>query len=116
MEQTAAKTKLAMRRSVWIDSDPERIWKEFETADVMKEWWETGPPSDQRLARYEPGETGWFEIAGTHGTFEYRLGGRILEWSPPTRLVRAGSRLLAPQRPECSTALKQAGHSASSWR
>ena len=78
---------LAMRRSIWIDADPERIWKEFETADGMKGWWETGTPSGQRVDRYEPGEGGWFEIAGTHGTFDYRLGGRILEWNPPERLV-----------------------------
>ena len=87
MGQTAGKTMLTMRRSVWIDSDPERIWKELETADAMKEWWESGPPGEQRLERYEPGEGGWFEIAGTHGTFDFRLGGRILEWSPPSRLV-----------------------------
>ena len=79
--------KLAMRRSIWIDADVDRIWKEFETADGMKGWWETGTDSGQRVDRYEPGEGGWFEISGTHGTFDYRLGGRILEWSPPERLV-----------------------------
>lgn len=84
MAQPAAHTQLAMRRSVWIDADPDRVWKEFETTDAMKGWWET---ADQRLERYEPGEGGWFEIAGTHGSFEYRLGGRIIEWESPNRLV-----------------------------
>lgn len=80
-------TQLAMRRSVWIDADADRIWKEFETADGMKGWWETETHSSQRVERFEPGEGGWFEFAGTHGTFDYRLGGRILEWSPPHKLV-----------------------------
>ena len=92
-------TQLAMRRSVWVDADPDRIWKEFETADAMKGWWETGGPSGQRLERFEPGEGGWFEIAGTHGTFEYRLGGQILEWSPPGRLVMEWDSLPAGEWP-----------------
>lgn len=77
----------AMRRSIWIEAEPARVWKELETAEAMAGWWETGGASGQQLDRFEPGEGGWFEISGTHADFSYSLGGRILEWDPPRRLV-----------------------------
>lgn len=92
-------TQLAMRRSVWIEADADRIWKEFETADGMKGWWETETHSSQKVDRFEPGEGGWFEISGTHGTFDYRLGGQILEWDPPRQFVMQWDSLPAGEWP-----------------
>jgi uncharacterized protein YndB with AHSA1/START domain len=84
---TTGETRLAMRRSIWIQAEPDRIWKEFETPGAMAAWWEAGGGGSQKLDRFEPGEGGWFEISGTHADFEYRLGGRILEWLPPGRMA-----------------------------
>ena len=41
---------LAVRRSIWIDASPARVWNEFEDLDRMRRWFGTG----HTLVRYEP--------------------------------------------------------------
>ena len=40
---------LAVRRSIWIDAPPERVWHEFEDFERMRRWFGTG----HTLIRYE---------------------------------------------------------------
>ena len=49
--------KLAVRRSIVIEAEPTRVWKEFETLETMQRWFGTG----HRLLEYEP-----------------RIGGKVL--------------------------------------
>jgi uncharacterized protein YndB with AHSA1/START domain len=46
---------LAVRRSIWIDAKPERVWEEFETFERMKLWFGTG----HTLVAYEPHHRGF---------------------------------------------------------
>ena len=41
---------LAVRRSIWIDASPSRVWEEFEDLERMRRWFGTG----HTLVRYEP--------------------------------------------------------------
>ena len=41
---------LAVRRSIWIDASPARVWEEFEELERMRRWFGTG----HTLVRYEP--------------------------------------------------------------
>jgi uncharacterized protein YndB with AHSA1/START domain len=75
---------LAVRRSVWINAGPDRVWREFETLERMRAWFGTG----HRLVTYEPREGGWVELeidapAG-HPT---RFGGKVLVFEPPCELT-----------------------------
>ena len=56
---------LFVRRSIWIDAKPERVWEEFETLDAMREWFGTG----HTLVQYEPRVGGWVETdpSAVHG-------------------------------------------------
>src|SRR6266436_6681627 len=48
---------LVVRRSIWIDAKPERVWQEFETPEAMRLWFGTG----HTLVSYEPRVGGWVE-------------------------------------------------------
>ena len=48
---------LVVRRSIWIDAKPERVWQEFESFEAMKRWYGTG----HALVSYEPQVGGWVE-------------------------------------------------------
>ena len=40
---------LAVRRSIWIDASPSRVWEEFADLEHMRRWFGTG----HELVRYE---------------------------------------------------------------
>lgn len=67
---------LAVRRSVWIDASPERVWQEFETFECFAAWFGTG----HALVAYEPHEGGRLEFESGP---EERWGGDILVYDPP---------------------------------
>jgi uncharacterized protein YndB with AHSA1/START domain len=75
---------LAVRRSVWINASPDRVWREFETFVRMRAWFGTG----HRLVTYEPREGGWVELeidaSAGHPT---RFGGKIVVFEPPRELT-----------------------------
>ena len=76
---------LVVRRSIFIDAAPERVWEEFTTFDRMNRWWGAtagdpvaGEANGQRLELYEPREGARIEMeigSGDGGPLRY--GGRI---------------------------------------
>lgn len=76
---------LAVRRSIWINARPERVWQEFETFERFKCWFGTG----HELVTYEPRESGWLEFnAGG-----LRFGGRVRVFDPPNELTFEDARV-----------------------
>ena len=75
---------LAVRRSIFIGSDPERIWKEFESFEAMRSWFGTG----HKLLEYEPRVGGNVRLdCGTEdaprhfgGTITVFEAGREVSW------------------------------------
>jgi uncharacterized protein YndB with AHSA1/START domain len=65
---------LAVRRAIFIAAKPQRVWKEFETFDRMRDWWGTG----HELVKYEPREGGSIEMAVEVEGEMRRFGGKIL--------------------------------------
>lgn len=65
---------LAVRRSMHIAAPPERVWREFETFDRMRDWWGTG----HQLAVYEPREGGRMEMTVDVDGEPRRYGGPII--------------------------------------
>jgi uncharacterized protein YndB with AHSA1/START domain len=46
---------LVVRRSMHIKASPERIWKEFASAERFRAWWSTQRPDrDEEVLEYEP--------------------------------------------------------------
>ena len=75
---------LAMRRSIWINASPERVWEEFTTFERMKAWFGTG----HTLTAYEPRLGGYVETdAGESAEHGERLlfDGKITVWFRPGR-------------------------------
>jgi uncharacterized protein YndB with AHSA1/START domain len=71
----------AVRRSIWIDASPARVWQEFATVEAMTAWFGTG----HTLVKYEPFVGGTVEIdAGGDGL---RFTGRVLVFDPPRELT-----------------------------
>jgi uncharacterized protein YndB with AHSA1/START domain len=82
---------LVMRRSMFMRATPERVWREFESAERLSRWFAGKTASvEQRVLRHEPGAGGWFEIAAewTHGGGgACNLGGKIVTWDPPREMT-----------------------------
>ena len=74
---------LAVRRSIFIAAEPDRIWKEFESFDRMSRWWGTG----HRLVTYEPREGGMIEMEVEVDGVLNRFGGRIIVFAPGRELT-----------------------------
>ena len=77
---------LAVRRSIWIDAKPERVWQEFESLERMQAWYGTG----HKLTKYEPRVGGIVETdAGQSNEGGERLlfGGKIIVFDPPRELT-----------------------------
>lgn len=78
---------LAVRRSIWINATPERVWQEFESYERMKAWFGTG----HELVTYEPRVGGWVETYAGPASEEHpwplRFGGRIVVLDPPRELT-----------------------------
>jgi uncharacterized protein YndB with AHSA1/START domain len=75
---------LAVRRSIWIDALPERVWEEFEDLERMRRWFGTG----HTLVRYEPTvgaevETDAGDVDGEPGRFV----GKVLVVDPARELT-----------------------------
>ena len=76
----------AVRRSIWIDAVPERVWEEFATFERMVDWYGTG----HTLVKYEPFRGGLVETdaASDQGDGDtFRFTGRILVFDPPRELT-----------------------------
>jgi uncharacterized protein YndB with AHSA1/START domain len=71
---------LAVRRSIWIAADPDRVWQEFEDLDRMRAWFGTG----HTLVSYKPVVGAEVEIdAGTHPDGErLRFVGTVVDVEP----------------------------------
>jgi len=76
---------LAVRRSIWIDAKPERVWEEFETFERMKLWFGTG----HTLVTYEPRVGGRVETdaSSVQGGGQLRFVGQVTAFDPPTELT-----------------------------
>jgi uncharacterized protein YndB with AHSA1/START domain len=76
---------LAVRRSVWINAPPERVWREFETFERFAAWFGTG----HELITYEPWVGGWVEIdcGPSGGKYPTRFGGNVVVFDPPNELT-----------------------------
>lgn len=74
----------SVRRSIWIDATPERVWQEFESFDRMRAWFGTG----HQLTAYEPRAGGYVETdAGEWNGEALKFGGKILVFDPPRELT-----------------------------
>jgi uncharacterized protein YndB with AHSA1/START domain len=82
--------KLAVRRSIEIAATPERVWKEFESAERMAQWFSSAggvEMGNQRLG-YEPRVGGIFETEGVHaGVTPFLFSGKVLVYDPPRELT-----------------------------
>ncbi len=75
---------LAVRRSIWIDAPPSRVWEEFESLERMRRWFGTG----HTLVRYEPAVGADVETdAGQLDGQALRFVGRVLVVDPPRELT-----------------------------
>lgn len=71
---------LHVRRSIWIDATPSRVWEEFTDLERMRRWFGTG----HALVSYEPVVGAIVETdAGAHdGGEALRFVGRVLTVEP----------------------------------
>jgi uncharacterized protein YndB with AHSA1/START domain len=75
---------LAVRRSIWIDAAPHRVWEEFEDLERMRRWFGTG----HTLVRYEPTVGAVVETdAGQLDDEGLRFIGRVTVFDPPCELT-----------------------------
>ena len=75
---------LAVRRSIWIDATPARVWEELTTLERMRGWFGTG----HTLVRYEARVGAEVETdAGEHGDGPLRFVGRVTVVDPPHELT-----------------------------
>ena len=76
---------LSVRRSIWINATPDRVWQEFESLERMQRWYGTG----HTLVRYEPVVGAEVDTdAGTLDSGEaLRFVGRVLVVDPPRELT-----------------------------
>jgi uncharacterized protein YndB with AHSA1/START domain len=75
-----------VRRSAWIASAAERVWREFESFERMKAWYGTG----HALTTYEPHVGGMVVTDATsHRGSDASLifSGRVLVYDPPRELT-----------------------------
>jgi uncharacterized protein YndB with AHSA1/START domain len=77
---------LHVRRSIWIDAKPERVWEEFEDLEHMRAWFGTG----HSLTTYEPRVGGTVEVDANvqHDDIDEPLvfRGNVLVFDPPREL------------------------------
>lgn len=75
---------LAVRRSIWVDAAPARVWEEFESLERMRQWFGTG----HTLVRYEPHVGAEVETdAGELDGEALRFVGRVIVFDPPHELT-----------------------------
>jgi uncharacterized protein YndB with AHSA1/START domain len=71
---------LAVRRSIWIDAPPGRVWEEFEDLERMRRWFGTG----HTLVRYELRVGAEVETDAGEGL---RFVGRVVDVDPTRELT-----------------------------
>ncbi len=69
---------LAVRRSIFVAADPDRVWKELESFEAMKRWFGTG----HRLLEYEPKVGGSVLLECDVEGVARRFGGAIVVFEP----------------------------------
>ena len=75
---------LHVRRSIYIDASPARVWEEFADLEHMRRWFGTG----HTLVRYEPGVGADVETdAGEADGEALRFVGRVIVVDPPRELT-----------------------------
>ena len=74
---------LAVRRSILINTTPERVWKEFESFERMTLWFGTG----HTLVTYEPWLGGWVEVEVDKSWTRSNFGGRVTVFEPARELT-----------------------------
>jgi uncharacterized protein YndB with AHSA1/START domain len=75
---------LAIRRSIWINASPDRVWEEFTSFERMQAWFGSG----HRLVQYEPQVGGWVELeVDRDGPGPTRFGGKVLVFDPGRELT-----------------------------
>jgi uncharacterized protein YndB with AHSA1/START domain len=75
---------LAVRRSIWIDATPSRVWEEFVDLERMRRWFGTG----HTLVQYEARVGASVEVdAGDHEGEPARFLGTVLVVDPPHELT-----------------------------
>ena len=73
----------AVRRSIWLDVGPERVWREFEDLEHMRAWFGTG----HTLVAYEPRVGGYVETsAGMTAGESLRFAGPVTHYEPGREL------------------------------
>jgi uncharacterized protein YndB with AHSA1/START domain len=82
--------ELAVRRFIEINATPERVWREFASAERMRLWFTSSggvEMGNQRLG-YEPRRGGIFETEGVHaGVTPFLFGGKVVVYDPPRELT-----------------------------
>lgn len=73
---------LNVRRSIWIDASPARVWQEFTSLERMQQWFGTG----HRLVAFEPRVGGAVETDAGDGDDEYRFVGEVVVFDPGREL------------------------------
>lgn len=74
---------LTVRRCIFIEAPPERVWREFETFERMRAWFGTG----HTLITYEPRVGGWVELEVAVEGETLRFGGRVITFDAPRELT-----------------------------
>jgi uncharacterized protein YndB with AHSA1/START domain len=75
---------LAVRRSILIKAQPERVWEEFATFERMKRWFGTG----HTLVAYEPRVGATVKVdAGEYEGERLLFVGKVTVYDPPRELT-----------------------------
>jgi len=74
-----------VRRAVWIDAPPARVWEEFTTFERMRAWYGTG----HTLTVYEPRVGGTVETAVEIEGVDHRFRGEVRTFEPGVELTFA---------------------------
>lgn len=72
-----------VRRAVWIDAPPARVWEEFTSFERMRGWYGTG----HTLTAYEPRVGGVVETAVEIDGVDHRFRGPVLTFEPGAELT-----------------------------
>lgn len=85
--------KLAVRRAIEIDAPPERVWREFESAERFRLWYTTEGGVDMpcKQMEYEPRVGGVFETQGWGEwqgmRHDFHWAGTVVVFDPPRELT-----------------------------
>ena len=79
---------LAVRRSIFIGAEPDRVWKEFETFEALRSWFGTRSAAGegQELLEYEPRVGGKVRLDCGTADAPRHFGGTITVFEPGREL------------------------------